>query len=88
MLADASVLPAFKPGNDPRTAWESWIKALERYLSLSKITDDQQKLDYLLVMGGIEMQQIYDRIEKYDVHLSTVGETPVHSGYKSAKETL
>ena len=82
------MLPPFRAGNDPRNTWESWIKAFERYMSLNNVTNDKKRLDYLLVMGGMELQECYDRTEKYDVHLSIDDRQLEYSAYESAKETL
>ena len=53
-------------------------------MSLNNVTNDRKRLDYLLVMSSMELQECYDRTEKYDVHLSIDDGQPDNS----AKESL
>ncbi|XP_053681666.1 uncharacterized protein K02A2.6-like [Sabethes cyaneus] len=64
---DASVVPPFKPGRDARNDWLKWKRVLERYLKLSKVTEEEDKCDLLLVLGGIDLQDQYEKIVHYEV---------------------
>ena len=52
------------------------------------VKEDEKKFDYLLVLGGMELQEAYDKVDKYDVLLSINDGPSVLSCYESAKETL
>nr|XP_029722711.1 uncharacterized protein LOC115263648 [Aedes albopictus] len=64
---DASAMPPFKVGGDPRNDWMKWRKAFDRFLRANKIDNDEEKFDLLLVLGSIELQEYYDKISKYEV---------------------
>lgn len=76
-VLDASVVPPFKPSRDARTDWLKWKRVLERYLKLNKITEEEDKCDLLLVLGGIDLQDQYDKIVHYEVTTTDIGETGV-----------
>lgn len=61
-------MPPFKVGTDPRNDWMKWKKALDRFLQANKIEDDEEKCNLLLVLGGIDLQSYYDKVEKWEVH--------------------
>lgn len=65
-------MPAFKVGSDPRNDWLKWRKAFERFIAANVIDDDDEKLNMLLVLGGIELQSYYDKIDKCHVGVPTV----------------
>lgn len=89
-FTDASVVPAFKIGEDPRNDWIRWKRVVERYLEANDITDDQEKFNLLLVLGGIDLQDQYDKIIKYEVTVPTPTDPKVLaiSHYQSAIYSL
>lgn len=76
-VLDATVVPPFKPGRDPRNDWLKWKRALELYLKLSKITEEEEKCDLLLVLGGIELQDQYEKIVHYQVIVTERNESGI-----------
>lgn len=81
-------MPPFKVGVDPRNDWMKWQKAFDRFLRANKINDDEEKFDMLLVLGGLELQEYYDKVSKYEVQqVADSGETVVLQ-YDSAITSL
>ena len=64
---DAAAMPAFKVGSDPRNEWLRWRKAFERFVVANGVEDDENKYNLLLVLGGLELQTYYDKIDKSHV---------------------
>lgn len=64
-------MPAFKIGSDPRNDWLKWRKAFERFIAANGVEDDVEKLNLLLVLGGIELQTYYDKVDKCHVGVPT-----------------
>ncbi|XP_062538170.1 uncharacterized protein LOC134206466 [Armigeres subalbatus] len=87
---DAAALPAFKTGSDPRNDWLKWRKAFERFMVANGIEDDDEKYNLLLVLGGIELQTYYDKIEKLHVGVPTTeeGSDVIILKYESAALSL
>ncbi|XP_062541693.1 uncharacterized protein LOC134209701 [Armigeres subalbatus] len=82
---DATAMPPFKVGTDPRNDWIKWKRALERFLQANKIEDDEEKCNLLLVLGGIDLQTYYDKVAKWEVHKTVEeGEEIVVLQYESA----
>lgn len=81
-------MPPFRPGDDNRSLWERWERAFNRYLAATNITDDDQSFNLLLVLGGLELQAIYDKISKVRVEIVHPDQTLEHRLYDSALETL
>lgn len=72
------MVPPFKPGRDARSDWLKWKRALERYLKLSKITEEEEKCDLLLVLGGIELQDQYEKIVHYEVMVTELNDAGIN----------
>lgn len=64
LIIDASAMPPFKVGTDPRNDWIKWKRALDRFLQANKIEEDEEKFNLLLVLGGIDLQSYYDKVAK------------------------
>lgn len=71
MVSDASVMPPFKIGSDPRNDWLKWKRAFERFLKANSVEEDGEKCDLLLVLGGMELQSYYDKVFKWKVQTPT-----------------
>lgn len=71
MVSDASVMPPFKIGSDPRNDWLKWKRAFERFLKANSVEEDGEKCDLLLVLGGMELQSYYDKVFKWEVQTPT-----------------
>lgn len=71
IVSDASVMPPFKIGSDPRNDWLKWKRAFERFLKANSVEEDVEKCDLLLVLGGIELQSYYDKVFKWEVQTPT-----------------
>lgn len=67
LVVDASAMPPFKIGADPRNDWIKWKRALERFLNANKVEQDEEKFNLLLVLGGIDLQTYYDKVAKWEV---------------------
>lgn len=67
LVIDASAMPPFKIGADPRNDWIKWKRALERFLNANKVEQDEEKFNLLLVLGGIDLQTYYDKVAKWEV---------------------
>lgn len=74
IVSDASAMPPFKIGSDPRNDWIRWKRAFERFLRANAIDNDVEKYDLLLVLGGIDLQSYYDKVFKWEV------QTPADDG--------
>ncbi|XP_058463779.1 uncharacterized protein K02A2.6-like [Malaya genurostris] len=90
MKIDAAVMPPFNAGDDPRNNWLKWKKALERFLRVNKIENDEEKYDLLLVLGAIELQSYYDKVTKWEYHhpVSNNSDETVVLKYESALLSL
>lgn len=60
-------MPVFSVGSDPRSSWMKWRKAFERFTTANEITGDEEKYNLLLVLGGIELQSYFDKIDQVQV---------------------
>lgn len=87
-VLDSSAMPPFKIGVDPRNDWMKWRKAFDRFLRANKIVDDEEKFDLLLVIGGIELQEYYDKITKFEVQYFLPSGESVTLQYDSAVTSL
>lgn len=74
MFTDASALPRFQIKTDSRNDWIRWRRAFELWASVSQIQGDQEKANWLLVAGGIDLQEIVERIPKYGIFEKTLQE--------------
>ncbi|XP_062538653.1 uncharacterized protein K02A2.6-like [Armigeres subalbatus] len=64
------------------------LRSKYRFLRASKIENDEEKFDMLLVLGGLELQEFYDKITKYEVQqILQSGEVIVFQ-YESAITSL
>lgn len=81
-------MPPFKLGVDPRNDWEKWQRAFDRYLRANKIDNDEEKFDMLLVLGGLELQEYYDKVGKYEVQQVAESGEVVILQYDSAVTSL
>lgn len=73
-LLDAAVMPAFAVGSDPRNDWMKWKRAFERFISANGVTDDDEKYNLLLVLGGIELQTYFDKVDKVQIGVPVEGD--------------
>lgn len=85
---DASVMPPFKVEADPRDDWLKWKRAFERFLKVNKVDDDEEKHDLLLVLGGLQLQEYYDKIAKFEVRLTSEEGVETVLQYDSAITSL
>ncbi|XP_062537714.1 uncharacterized protein LOC134206050 [Armigeres subalbatus] len=67
MKIDAAVMPAFSIGSDPRNDWMKWKRAFERFIAANGVTEDEEKYNLLLVIGGIELQTYFDKLDSVQV---------------------
>lgn len=61
-------MPHFKVNADPRNDWLRWKRALDLFLKANNVEEDEQKFNLLLVLGGMDLQSYYDKVEKWEVH--------------------
>lgn len=60
-------MPSFSIGSDPRSNWEKWKRAFERFIAANNIIADEEKYNLLLVLGGIELQSHFDKLDQVQV---------------------
>lgn len=81
-------MPPFKVEVDARNDWVKWQKAFDRFLQANEIENDQEKFNMLLVLGGLELQEYYDKVSRYEVQkITESGEIEVLQ-YDSAVTSL
>lgn len=83
-VVDAAAMPPFKVNTDPRNDWLKWKRALDLFLKANNVEDDEQKCNLLLVLGGMDLQSYYYKVEKWEVHKDrSEGEEDVVLKYES-----
>lgn len=78
VLTDASVMPLFKVGTDPRNDWLKWKRAFDRLLTANEIVNDEERFNLLLVLGGIELQTYFDKVDKVEVDIALDENSEIH----------
>lgn len=55
------------PPSDLRDGWKRWLRGLQNVLAAAKVTDATEKKNYLLALGGFELQDVFYDIPGADV---------------------
>ena len=55
-------------GEDVCERWIKWNARLDHFLSIKKITDNKEKIDYLFYLGGEDLEDLYDDKAQADTY--------------------
>lgn len=68
-------MPPFKVTANARDDWEKWKRCVENYMKACKITDDEEKYQLVIVIGGIELQDYFEKVVKKEVKTQDPSDT-------------